>query len=184
MIPFRFGCDQKRVEKWSQTCRAVVARRGGWTSRFPAAEWSNQVGGRRETEGAADVRRGVCGGREKCCGGRKSQRGDKEKVCGLKTRGLRRWRNGGGDTPKATGEKSGGGNEKTYPTNEVGLPGIFSPCGGNEGVGTAVGSRLRSRHAPTDKRRLSIRFVNGGRGVGPTKEGRSRPAVGKTCWQP
>ena len=62
---------------------------GDWTRRIPAAEWANQVGGRRESEGAADAERGVCGGREKCCGGRKSQRGGREKDCGRKTEGLR-----------------------------------------------------------------------------------------------
>ena len=37
----------------------MVAERGGWTSQFPAAKWANMVGGRRETEGAADAERGV-----------------------------------------------------------------------------------------------------------------------------
>ena len=58
-------------------------------------------------------------------------------------------------------------------------PGFFSPCGGKEAVGTAVGSRLRSRHASTDKRRLSIRFVNGGRGVGPHKEAGAAPLLAR-----
>ena len=38
---------------------------------------------------------------------------------------------------------------------------------------------MRSRHAPTDKRRLSIRFVNGGRGVGPHKEAGAAPLLAR-----
>ena len=37
----------------------MVAERGSWARRIPAAEWANQVGGRRELEGAADAERGV-----------------------------------------------------------------------------------------------------------------------------
>ena len=36
-----------------------MAERGSWARRIPAAEWANQVGGRRESEGAADAERGV-----------------------------------------------------------------------------------------------------------------------------
>ena len=36
-----------------------------------------------------------------------------------------------------------------------------------------------SNRAPTDKRRLSIRFVNGGRGVGPHKEAGAAPLLAR-----
>ena len=54
-----------------------------WERLVIGAKRQSRIGGRVKTEGAADVRRGVCGGR-------KSQRGGREKDCGRKKRELRR----------------------------------------------------------------------------------------------
>ena len=56
------GCGPLSIWLWPKAGREVVAnesgrggRTGSWARRISAAEWSNQVGGRRESEGAAEA---------------------------------------------------------------------------------------------------------------------------------